>query len=232
MSRRLDFAAASVGVLLLAGALGIIWGARWTVPRDLYVSELGAEGEPTAEWFRGALLLIVAGSVLIGWAGRSVRSAAPILSLWTPSVSLWIGAACFLVASQVTCTSGCPLPVGDTFTVQDFVHTLAAVLAFAAGCWAMLQASFTRGRRALSLFSLISASSVAVIAATGGILSLLEWQAEFGSRLELVATTIGLLWILVFGTVLAVRARADAAVDPAISTPVEAAEEERMPLGR
>ncbi len=37
-----------VGCLLVAAALAIIWAARLTVTRDLYVSELGAEGEPTA----------------------------------------------------------------------------------------------------------------------------------------------------------------------------------------
>ena len=36
-----------VGCLLVAAALAVIWGARLTVTRDLYVSELGAEGEPT-----------------------------------------------------------------------------------------------------------------------------------------------------------------------------------------
>jgi hypothetical protein len=36
-------------------------------------------------------------------------------------------------------------------------------------------------------------------------MSLLDWHATFGSRLEFVATTIGLAWISVFGLVLALQ---------------------------
>ncbi len=197
-----------VGCLLVAAALAIIWAARLTVTRDLYVSELGAQGEPTAVWFEAALLLIVAGGSAIAWAGRRVRSSVSILRAWTPAISLWVGCAFFLFASQVTCTSGCPLPYGSTFTWQDFLHTLAAVLAFAAACWAMLQTSFAREHRLLAGLSLATGILVAVIAATGGLFSLFRFQAAFGSRLEFVATTIAIGWLIVFGVVTAVRARA------------------------
>ena len=199
-------AAAIAGCVAVAVALAIIWIARLTVSRELYVSELGAEGEPTAKWFQAALLLIVAGGSLIAWAGRSVRSSVRILSAWTPAVSLWIGCAFFLFASQVTCTTGCPLPYGDTFNLQDFLHTLAAVLAFAAACWAMLQTSFARSHRLLAAFSGTTAIAVAVVAGTGGLFSLFRFQVELGSRLEFVATTIAIFWLVIFGAVLAARA--------------------------
>ena len=67
-------------------ALAIIWGARLTVPRELYVSELGAQGMPTAGWFEVALLLVVAGGSAIAWAGRRVRSRVRVLSAWAPAV--------------------------------------------------------------------------------------------------------------------------------------------------
>jgi len=177
----------------------LIWVTRLTVDRPLYVSELGADGEPTARWFELALLLVVAGGGAIAWAGRGIRSAGPVLRRWTPSVSLGLAAVFFLFASQVPCTSGCPLPVGDTFTTQDFVHTVAAVLAFAAACVAMLQASFVPGRRALSRLSLTSGVTVALIAAAGGILSLLRVGTDVGGTLELIATTIAIGWVMVFG---------------------------------
>ena len=41
-------AAAIAGCFAVTIALAIIWMARLSVPRELYVSELGAEGEPTA----------------------------------------------------------------------------------------------------------------------------------------------------------------------------------------
>lgn len=204
--RRREFVAALVGCVLVTVALLIIWVARLSVTRDLYVSELGAENEPTAVWFEVALLLIVAGGSVIAWAGRHVRSSVSVLSAWTPAISLWIGCSFFLFASQVTCTSGCPLPYGSSFTWQDFLHTLAAVLAFAAACWAMLQTSFAREHRLLAGLSLAAAILVAVIAATGGLFSLLRFQEEFGSRLEFVATTVAVGWLVVFGAVTAVRA--------------------------
>ncbi len=195
-----------MGCVLVAAALVIIWAARLSVPRELYVSELGAQGEPTAQWFQVALLLIVAGGSAIAWAGRRVRSSVTVLRAWTPAISLWIGCAFFLFASQVTCTSGCPLPYGSTFTWQDFSHTLAAVIAFAAACWAMLQTSFAREHKLLAGLSLATGILVAVIAATGGLFSLFRFQAAFGSRLEFVATTLAIGWLIVFGIVTAVRA--------------------------
>jgi hypothetical protein len=211
MRRRFELATAIIGCLAVVSALVIIWAARLTVPRDLYVSELGATGEPTSGWFRTALLLIVVGGSLIAWAGRRVRSTAPVIRLWAPAVSLWIGCTFFLFASQVTCTPGCPLPYGPTFNLQDFLHTLAAVLAFAFACWSMLQTSFARGHTLLARLSLAASLSVALIAGTGGLFSLFRFQQAFGSRLEFVATTIAIAWVVVFGAVLAARAVRDRA---------------------
>jgi hypothetical protein len=140
-------------------------------------------------------------------------------------VSLWIGCGFFLVASQVTCTAGCPLPVGPTFTWQDFIHTTVAVLAFAAACVAMLQISLSKGSRMLAGFSLAAGLAVAVIAAAGGVLSLARFEANFGSRLELLATTIAIGWLVVLGAILAIRlarmpraARVQAAAKPILGS--------------
>lgn len=205
MQRGFELSAAIGGSVLVIAALGIIWGARLTIPWELYVSELGAQGMPTAEWFRIALLLIVAGGSLVAWSGRRIRSSGPVLGAWTPAVSLWIGCSLFLFASQVTCTSGCPLPYGDSFTWQDFSHTLAAVLAFAAACWAMLQSAFAQGRRVLAILSATTGILVAVIAATGGLFSLFRFQEELGSRLEFIATTLAIAWLVMFGGTLVAR---------------------------
>ena len=191
--------------MLVVVALAIIWVARLSIPRELYVSELGAQGMPTAGWFQVALVLVVIGGSTIAWAGRRVHSTARILSAWTPAVSLWIASGLFLFASQVTCTEGCPLPYGSTFNLQDFLHTLAAVLAFAAACWAMLQSSFAQNHRVLAIFSRATGIAVAVIAGTGGLFSLFRFQQVLGSRMEFVATTLAIGWLVVFGAVLAAR---------------------------
>jgi hypothetical protein len=196
---------AVLGTLCIAAALAIIWAARLTIPRDVYVSELGASGMPTARWFQAGLVLIVLGGVAIGWAGHDIRSRPRLLNLWSPSMSLFVSCAFFLIASQVTCTAGCPVPYGPAFTWPDFIHTTSAVVAFAAAVFTILQCAFAVGHRALRVFSLVAAISVAVIAGAGGLMSLLNWNANFGSRLEFVATTIGLAWILVFGLVLAAQ---------------------------
>jgi len=193
------------GCLCVLVAVVIIWTARLSLPHDVYVSELGAVGMPTARWFEAALLLIVAGGSLIAWAARSLRSRPGIFAAWSPALSLWVASGCFLVASQVTCTAGCPVPYGPSFTWQDFTHTTVAVLAFAAACWAMVQIACARGHRALATVSLVAAIAVAVVAGSGGLLSLLRFQANFGSRLELIATTVALAWLMLLGLSLVIR---------------------------
>jgi hypothetical protein len=202
-----DRLAAGVGVVGVLAALAIIWIARAGVPRDIYVSELGADGQPTASWFEAALLLLVAGGASIAWAGRRIRSRVPVLRAWAPWMTLGIACGLFLLASQITCTAGCPVPYGPAFTWQDFIHTTAAALAFAAACWAMLQCAAAAGRRTLARVSLVAAIGVGVIAGAGGLMSLLEWNANIGSHLEFVATTIGIGWVAVLGMSLALPQR-------------------------
>ena len=223
--RRAELAASLGGCILVIVSLVIIWAARLTVPRELYVSELGAEGMLTAGWFEAALLLIVVGGSAIAWAGRRVRSRARVLRAWTPAISLWIGCGLFLFASQVTCTAGCPLPYGSTFNLQDFLHTLAAVFAFAAACWAMLQSSFARNHRVLAVFSRVTGILVAMIAGTGGLFSLFRFEQELGSRMEFVATTLAIAWLVVFGAVLAARLLRVAPEGSALHEPQQAVSE-------
>jgi hypothetical protein len=200
-ARRGTSALALFGSLLVLLALAIIW----SVTRSVYVSELGAVGEPTAGVFEVALLLVVAGGSAVAFASRDIRSRPRILNAWTPAVSLWIASGFFLVASQVTCTPGCPVPYGAQFTWQDLTHILCAVVAFGAACWAMLQVSFARDQRLMAQFSRVCGVSVLVIAATGGILSLAGVALGLGSLLEFVATTIAIGWLAVYGAVLAYR---------------------------
>lgn len=204
----LDRLAALAGTLFVLASLAIIWIARLGVPRDLYVSELGADGEPTAAIFEIALLLLVAGGLLVAWSGRRIRSSAPVLRLWTPSISLAVASALFLVASQVPCTNGCPVPqFGPGLSWQDLGHVTAATLAFAFAAWTMLQCAFAVGHRAIRRFSLVAAFSVAIIAATGGLMSVFRFYPEIGSRFEFVATTIGIGWVAVYGVALAIGPR-------------------------
>jgi hypothetical protein len=197
--------AASAGTLLVLAALVLLWTLRLSVPYDLYVSALGATGMPTARGFEVFLLLIVVGGALVAWAGRGVRSRVRWLAVWAPAVSIWISCAFFLVDSQVTCTAGCPVPVPGSaaFTWQDLGHTTAAILAFAFAAVAIVQCAFSDGPRLLRRLSLACGIAVAVVSAAGGLMSLLDFYPTIGSRFEIVATTVGLGWLVVFGVTLA-----------------------------
>jgi len=214
----LDRLLAVAGTALVLASLAIIWITRLGIPRELYVSEMGADGEPTAAWFERALLLLVAGSAAIAWASRRIRTRVAVLRWWPPAVSLGVASALFLVASQVTCTSGCPVPrFGPALSWQDLGHVTAATLAFAFAAWAMLQCAFAVGHRAIRRFSLVAAICVAVIAATGGLMSVFDFYAWFGSRLEFVATTIGIAWVAVYGIALAAERRPAPAPDDGLA---------------
>jgi hypothetical protein len=199
--------AALLGTLAMAAALVLLWVARFSVGGELYVSELGAPGMPTARTFEVMLLLIAGGGLLIAWAGRHIRSRARVFRWWPPAISLALASAFYFVDSQVSCTPGCPVPVGPTFTVQDFVHTFAAVLAFAFASWAIMQCAFAVGHPALARVSVVAAISVAAASTAGGLMSLLRFETVLGSHFEWGATTIGLAWVVIFGASMVRAAR-------------------------
>lgn len=196
---RLRPVVALTGSVSASLGLALVWFARSQVDRPVYVSELGADGEPTAALFEVALLFVVVAGACVAWSARGIRSALPVLGAWSVSASVGVAASLFLVASQVTCTAGCPLPVGPSGTVQDAVHTVAAVIAFAAACVAMLQAGSAPGHPARRLLSVACGVAVAGIAATGGILSLVGFATDVGGFLELIATSIAISWLIVLG---------------------------------
>jgi hypothetical protein len=208
---RIDVVTSLLGAALVSTALVLIWVARAAFARfdadantlGVYVSELGAAGAPTARMFEISLLMIVAGGSLIAFAGKDIRSRLRLLALWTPAISIWVSCGFFLVASQVTCRYGCPLPTLSPFDAQDFTHISCAVLAFLAACWAMLQTSFAHDHKVLRRFSLTMAIAVGVISGIGGILSLARFDTKLGGDAEFAATSLAIGWVVVYGIVIA-----------------------------
>jgi len=193
----------ALGTVCVLGWLTLIWAARLTVPYPVYVSELGAKGAATAGPFALALLLIAAGGFSIALASGHVRSSAPVLRRWAPAITLGFAALCFVLASQVTCTAYCPVPIIDPkSTIQDLVHTVSAVVGFAAACLAMLQVGFSRGLPRLSRLSRVSCAAVAVITIVGGLLAIVRVGADVGAWLELIGTTVAVAWIAVYAVAL------------------------------
>ncbi|MCS5734392.1 DUF998 domain-containing protein [Herbiconiux daphne] len=206
-------AALAAAAVLAATGLALIWVARIAANRFVYVSELGAQGEPTAEVFRWALMLIAVSAGIVALCAPRLTPRVRWLAAVPPAIVLGGAAVAFGIASQVTCTATCPLPVGPAFTWQDLIHTTAAVLGFAGAAFAMLQVATDRRYRRLAHYSLVSAIAVAVISGAGGLLSVFQVFTQFGGVLEIVATTIALLWLVVLAAVLAVEvSRAAASV--------------------
>ena len=193
----------AIGTVCVLAGLTIIWAARLTFAYPVYVSELGAIGAPTAGPFALALLLIAAGGFSIALASGHIRSSVRVLDRWAPAASLGFAAICFVLASQVTCTANCPVPLVDPrSTAQDLIHTVSAVLGFAAACFAMLQVAFASGLPRVARFSLASCLAVAVITIVGGMLAIVHVATDVGAWLELVGTTVAIAWIAVYSLAL------------------------------
>ncbi|QCR18529.1 DUF998 domain-containing protein [Agrococcus sp. SGAir0287] len=200
-------------VALVAGAV-VIGIQRARTEQFMYISELGAVGLRTEEWFRWGFVLVIVGIALVGWIVRDVRSRGRVLDRWRPSLSLVVSAAWFLVASQVNCTDGCPAPTMPNATPRDAVHISAAVLGFAAGAWAMLQLA-TATDRWMRRLSAVGGVLVASIAATGGLISLARANTDVGSTLEYVAAAIGVAWLVTLTIVHLVQRPSEEPVDDA-----------------
>jgi len=200
---RLRAAGLAAAAVLTAAGLVLIWVARLSADRFLYVSELGASVEPTAVVFRIALSSVAVSAGLVALCMPRLSPRTRFFSAVPAAVVLAISAVAFGIASQVTCTQYCPLPVGAAFTWQDLIHTVCAVIGFAGASFVMLQVATDSRFHRLARFSAAAAISVAVIAGIGGLLSLLRFGTQVGGILELVATTIALVWLIGLASLLA-----------------------------
>lgn len=193
--RKVDVVVALIAIACLVAGSVVIGQARAALGRYLYISELGALTMPTAAQFQVGFVLVVAGILLVGVVVRDVRTRLPLLRRFTPAAALVAAAALFLVAAAVPCSMGCPSLLTPAAQWRDWVHIVAAVLAFAAGCLAMLQFATARDRWVARL-SIAGGLTVGVIAATGGIISLAGGNTDIGSTLEYVAAAIGVVWMI------------------------------------
>ncbi|MEJ5945323.1 DUF998 domain-containing protein [Pseudokineococcus basanitobsidens] len=189
-------AAAGLGALTALAALAVLWVARLQVDGEgVYVSQLGADGMPTAAAFNTALLALAVGGGLVAWSVRGHRACEPLLRTWSTSATLAAACLAFAAASRVTCTAGCPVPLTTGATAQDLVHTSSAVVGFGAAAWAMLQVGWSACSRALRRASRGAAAAVGGAAAAGGLLSVAGLGTDVGAALEHLATTVAVLWL-------------------------------------
>lgn len=205
--RIVDLAVAAIATGCLVAGAAVIGAARAAADEYLYISELGALTMPTAAQFQVGFVLVIAGILLVAVVLRDVRTRLPVLRRWPPAAALIAAGALFLVAAAVPCSLGCPSLLTEAAQWRDWVHIVAAVLAFAAGCLAMLQFATARDRWVARL-STIGGVLVGVIATTGGIISLARGNTDVGSTLEYVAAGIGVAWLIAMAIVHALPERA------------------------
>ncbi|MEO8908267.1 MAG: DUF998 domain-containing protein [Microbacteriaceae bacterium] len=211
--------ALTLGALAALAGIIVIWVARASIHRPIYVSELGAQRMPTATAFAVALLLIAAGGAVIAVTGRHPRVGRRMVVAWPIGATIAVSSLCFVVAAQVTCTETCPVPfVNPAAAPQDFIHISAAVLGFAAGCVAMVQVAVTHGNPILARVSLAAGLLVGAITIVGGLLAILHRDVDVGASLEFSATTLAVTWLAGYGLWLAHRRLPDAAT-PDAATP-------------
>jgi hypothetical protein len=191
------------GAIVVLAALTAIWAARATLTHWVYVSELGADGAPTARVFAVALLAVAAGGVCVAFAAGAVRAGNRALGAWPVAATIAASAICFFVASQVTCTNSCPVPfVNPRSEPQDLVHIVFAVLGFALGCYAMLQCAFVRGNVVVLRMSMVACVAVATITIVGGLLAIVHVAVELGAAAEYAGMTIAIGWLATLGIML------------------------------
>ncbi|GAA3606000.1 DUF998 domain-containing protein [Agrococcus terreus] len=190
-----ELVVALLAVATLVAGAALIGRARAMVDRYLYISELGAQYMLSAPLFQVGFCLVVVGILLVAVVVRDQRTTLPLLRRWAPAASLVVAAALFAVAAAVPCSPGCPSLLADGAEWRDLVHIAAAVLAFVAGCVAMLQFA-TASDRWVARLSTVGGVVVGVVAAIGGIISLARGNTDVGSTLEYVAAGLGVVWML------------------------------------
>ncbi len=122
----LAFLTAFLALLLLA------WRRAGSPGIDVYLSQLGASGQPGAGPYRLAVLCVGGATALVAVAWR----------LRAPAVGaagfLGLSAAMFVVSASVPCAPGCPIPVRDGLsTLPNLVHFSVSGAAFALAVAAM-----------------------------------------------------------------------------------------------
>lgn len=167
-------------------------------PRDVYVSGLGAPDSPVAAVFNVTLLTVGACGLLLAAGVTAIRGRADRLGRIL-GAAIALAGVCFVIASQVTCTAGCPLPGSPTFAVADAVHVTFAVVGFAAGCGAILLAALRASSAAVRWMSMLCGVTVGVVALAGALIALTRIGLVLGPTMEFAATTIALVWCGWFG---------------------------------
>ncbi len=197
-------APARIVVLWWTGAFAIlastvaIWLLRIDYDGYVYVSGLGATGQATANAFNLALLGLGLGGVALAAVVRLRQPLPAPRSAHLIWASLLCSGACFVVASRVPCSAGCPVPGTAEFTLSDAVHLTAAIIGFVLACLAMLCVAVSPGPRSARRIAIASCAVVGGLSAAGGLLALVSPEAGVGAWFEFAAMTAAVCWLVLY----------------------------------
>jgi len=166
-----------------------------------YVSELGV-GDGSSV-YRAGVLAAAIGVASYAVAVRRVVLAAGLLGA---SSLLFLGSA------AVTCTPGCPLPPYQDTTAQDLLHAGASAGALGLAGLSMLVLAVRCQDRLVAAVCGIAALVELGFMAVTGIALLANTQGVVNGVLERCVVGAALSWLLVSGSLLAVRRPAGAQI--------------------
>lgn len=205
LDRRAVVLATGGGIAAFVSA-ALIWLSRLWDPTVHYVSQLGATGMPTAPVFNSALLLLGIAAILVDRA--VLRRPGAYVAGWPIAATLVACGLCFALASVVTCSPGCPVPLTPGALPQDLIHISAAVLGFVFAIVAMAQVSTLRRRPWMRAASIVTLVAVGISSLAGAMLALFRGDTVLGGNLEFIAATLAIVWFGVFGLQVAADHRA------------------------
>ncbi|WP_433391423.1 DUF998 domain-containing protein [Micromonospora sp. KLBMP9576] len=152
-----------------------------------YVSEAGVTDSPYAPAYRGGVLALAAGVLLLAGAlPPALRAATALLAA---------GSVFALVSGVVTCSAGCPLPPFERATTADLVHGGASILAVAAVVFAMLATALARAARpALRRLAWVALAVALPLAGATAVALVTVGRGSLLAVLERLLLLVALLW--------------------------------------
>ncbi|MFB9234345.1 DUF998 domain-containing protein [Plantactinospora siamensis] len=162
-----------------------------------YVSEAGVADSGYAGTYRGGVLGLAAGLLLLAAALRpAVRIAAALLVA---------GGAATATSGLVTCSAGCPLPPFERTDVADLAHGGASIAAVASCVFAMAAVTLYAPVPALRRLSGTATAVALPLSAAVGLAMLLVGRGHVAGVLERLLLADLVLWAALLGAALALR---------------------------
>jgi hypothetical protein len=184
----------SAALAFLAGfgvLLALAWRRAGAPGFGDFLSQLGADGQPSAGYYRLAVFCVAGAAAMMALAWR-LRSpglnAAGLLAL---------AAVCFVVSAGVPCAEGCPIPVRDGYTTAaNVVHFSVSAGAFGAAVGAMASVGSYYRDPVLRRLSAVTARVATLLYGALSVLLLTAGHVPVNGILERLLALVALGWLV------------------------------------